>query len=131
MQMITIGLLPPTVTRIGDGAFGRCESLRFLFCVPAPLLHIGREVIYECNRLLTTVEYKFEDDDEEQYTINNDEVIQWLMQQYANLHLHQACSSISLTPQVIVHGIERAMEVDEYQMTALHILCANPHVFLS
>jgi len=27
-----------------------------------------------------------------------------------------------------VHGIECAAEVDEYQMTALHILCANPHV---
>jgi len=26
------------------------------------------------------------------------------------------------------HGIERATEVDEYQMTALHILCTNPHV---
>jgi len=26
------------------------------------------------------------------------------------------------------HGIERATEVDDQQMTELHILCANPHV---
>ena len=26
------------------------------------------------------------------------------------------------------YGIERATEVDNQQMTALHILCANPHV---
>jgi len=61
-------------------------------------------------------------------TINNDEVNQWLMQRYVNLPFHQASSSNSVTPQVIVHGITRAMEVDDQQMTALHILCANPHV---
>jgi len=33
-----------------------------------------------------------------------------------------------ITPQVIVHGIERTTDVDDQQMTALHILCANPHV---
>jgi hypothetical protein len=26
------------------------------------------------------------------------------------------------------HGIERATEVDDHEMTALHILCANPDV---
>jgi len=26
------------------------------------------------------------------------------------------------------HGMERATEVDDQQMMALHILCANPHV---
>jgi len=50
------------------------------------------------------------------------------MQRYANLPFHQACSSISINPQVIERGIERATEVDEYQMTALHILCDNPRV---
>jgi len=43
--------------------------------------------------------------------INNDEVNQWLTQRYANLPFHQACSTISITPQVIVHGIERATEI--------------------
>ena len=52
---------------------------------------------------------------------------------HANFHLHQACSSTSITPHDIEvciqqHGIERATEVDDQQMTALHILCANPHV---
>ena len=39
----------------------------------------------------------------------------------------------SVNPQTIqecidTHGIERATEVDNQQMSALHILCANPHV---
>jgi len=120
--------LPPTVTQIGDYAFADCESLRFLF-LPEDIEHIGNAVVDGCNRLLTTVNYRFDDEDEDDIDpINNDEVNQWLMQRHANLPFHQACSSIYITPQVIVHGIERATEVDEYQMTALHILCANPHV---
>jgi len=49
------------------------------------------------------------------------------------LHLHEACSS-TITPHEIEvciqeHGIELSTEqVDDQQMTALHILCANPNV---
>jgi len=100
--------------------------------LPETIEDIGTDVVYGCDRLLTTVKYneddEFEDDEEEEHRIHNDAVNQWLMQRYANLPFHQACFSISITPQVIVDGIERAAEVDEYQMTALHILCANPHV---
>jgi len=131
--------LPPTVTHIGHGAFHDCASLRSLH-VPAPIEDIGDKVVSGCDRLLTTVNYKKDededdedsddgdDDDDEQNSINSDEVNQWLVQRYANLPFHQACSSNAVTPQVIVHRIARAMEVDEYQMTALHILCANPSV---
>ena len=94
--------------------------------MPAEIEHIGLYIIGGCDRLLTTVNYKFDYEDEEQSTLSNDEVNQWLMQRHANLHLHQACSSISITPQVIMHGIERAMEVDDQEMMALHILCGNP-----
>jgi len=131
--------LPPTFTHIGSCAFYNCESLKFCI-LPGTIDHVGHSVFYGCDRLLTTVNYKFDYEDEEDYDddddyfppydepINNDEVNEWMMERYANLPFHQACSSISITPQVIVHGIERATEVDEYRMTALHILCANPHV---
>jgi len=46
-----------------------------------------------------------------------------------SIKLASALSSI-LNDEVCIqeHGIERATEIDEYQMMALHILCANPHV---
>ena len=118
--------LPPTVTHIHDRAFYHCTSLRICI-LPGTIDHIGDSVFYGCDRLLTTVNYEFDDEDEDD-PINNVEVNEWLMQRYANLPFHQACFSISITPQVIVHGIERATEVDDEQMTALHILCLNPHV---
>jgi len=121
--------LPPTVTDIGNMTFCGCESLRF-FYVPGTIEHIGIDVFWGCDRLLTTVKYKIDEDEEdgEVTTINNDEVNEWLMERHAILPFHQACSSISITPQVILQGIERATEVDDQQMSALHILCANPHV---
>jgi len=120
--------LPPTITRIDDGAFNGCTSLRCLN-VPEAIDHIGIDVIWGCDRLLTTANYKFdEEEDGIVDPINSDEVNEWLRQRYGNLPFHQACFSISITTQMIVQGIERAMEVDDQQMTALHILCANPHV---
>jgi len=127
--------LPPTVTYIDDSAFRGCVSLRFLY-VPESIDMLGDGVFLECDGLLTTVKYEYV----ELYshwscseTINNDEVNQWVIQRYANLPFHQACFSTSVTPQEIEvciqeHGIEQATEVDDQQMTALHILCANPHV---
>jgi len=97
--------------------------------VPEGIDHIGSRVFMPCVRLLTTVKYKRSHDGE----YNNDEVNQWLMERHAGLHLHKICSSTAITHQMITHGIvthgmECATEIDEYQMTALHILCANPHV---
>jgi len=48
-------------------------------------------------------------------------------------NLSKVCYSTSVTPQSIqecihTHGIERATEVNDQQMPALHILCTNPHV---
>jgi len=111
--------LPHTVTHIGNQAFAYCKSLRF-FYVPEAIAHLGYYIIRECERILTIA--------------NNDaEVNQWLMQRHADFHLHKACSSTSVTFQGIAgciqeHGIECATEVDDQPMTALHILCANPHV---
>jgi len=119
--------LPPTVTHIGQWVFRDCTSLRFLH-VPEAIEDIGIDIVSGCDRLLTTVNYIADENYDEQNSINSDEVNQWLMQRYANLPFHQACFSNAVTPQVIVHRIARAMEVDEYQMTALHILCANPSV---
>ena len=52
---------------------------------------------------------------------------QRLRQRHANLPYHQACFSTSINPQEIQvcfqeHGIERATEVDDQQMTVLHML---------
>ena len=122
--------LPSTVTRIDDLAFDGCTSLRF-FCMPEAIDHIGNKVVLGCDQLLTTVQYAYDEDDIE--PINNDEVNQWLMQRHANLYLHQSCFSTLVNRHQIEvciqrHGIEWATEVDDQQMTALHILCANPHV---
>jgi len=121
-ESLQSAFLPPTVTYIGNNAFTDCESLRF-FYVPEDIEHIGREVLEGCDPLLTTVKYGMCNNG----STDNHEVNQWLMQRHANLPFHQACCSISITPQVIVQGIERATEVDDQQMTALHIRCANPH----
>jgi len=96
--------LPPTITQIADMAFCGCTSLRFCI-LPDPIEHIGHEVFQGCDCLSTTVS-------------NN---------------LSKVCSSTSVNSQSIqecidTHGIERAMEVNDQQLTALHILCANPHV---
>ena len=121
--------LPPTITRIDDQSLMGCTSLRS-FYVPETIERIGDGVFLGCDRLLTTVKYNEDDDGN---ILNNAEVNQWLMQQYANLSFHRACSITSITPQGIEgcfeeHGIERATEVDDQHMTVLHILCANPHV---
>ena len=110
-------------------AFGYCESL-ILFDVLESIQHIGEAVVYGCDRLLTTVKYNEDDDGN---ILNGIKVNQWLMQRHDYLPFHQACSSTSITPHDIEgciqeHGIESASEVDDEQMTALHILCANPHV---
>jgi len=121
--------LPPTVNRIDEYAFCSCKSLRFLF-VPEGIDLLGDGVVQICERLLTTVKYKRDANDTHG---NDDEVNQWLMQRHADHHLHKICSSTAITPQMITngiqeHGIERATEVDYQQMTALHIIAANPHV---
>ena len=124
--------LPPTVKHIYGGAFQLCESLRF-FYVPEVIEHIGDRVVLGCDGLLTTVNYKFDYDDEVRYTMNNCEVNAWLMQRNSKFPLHRACSSTDVNPRGVEgcsqeHGIERATEIDDQQMMASHILCANPHV---
>jgi len=96
--------LSPTVTHIGNRAFHGCKSLRFCI-LPDTIDHVGDHVFKRCNRLLTTV---------------------------SNI-LSKVCCSTSVNPQSIqecidTHGIGRATEVNNRQVTALHILCANPHV---
>jgi len=120
--------------RQNNNFFRKKKQQKRICILPDTIDHVGSLVFQGCHRLLTNaVNYEFdcedEDEDEEDYydePINNNEVNEWMMERYANLPFHQACSSISITPQVIVHGIiERATEVDEYRMTALHILCAD------
>ena len=106
--------------------------------MPEAIEHIGDDVLWRCYRLLMRVNYIFDDgddgdEDEDEIIMNSNEVNQWLIQQHDNLPFHQACASTSVTPQRIQgcfqdHGIERATEFDYQQMTALHILCTNPHV---
>jgi len=134
--------LPPTVTHIGDHAFGNCKSLRF-FHVPDTIEHLGDHVVHGCHGLLASFNfnggYNYNNDEVNHwfnggYNYNNDEVNQWLMQRHANFPFHQACSSTHVSSQGIEgciqeHRIERgATDIDDRQMTALHILCANPHV---
>jgi len=122
--------LPPTITHIGGMVFQGCTLLR-IFYLPQAIEHLGEGVVEGCDQLFTTVRY--ERNGRYGFRSNNVEVNQWLMQRHANLYLHQACFSTLLTPHDIeacIHerGIECATETDEYPMTALHILCANPHV---
>jgi len=97
--------LPPTVTHIDHHAFSNCTSLRF--CIfPDTIDHVGDDVFLGCNSRLST-------------RVSN--------------NLSKVCYSTSVNPQMIqecidTHGIERATEVNDQQMAALHILCANPHV---
>ena len=119
---------PSTVTDIGCWAFYNCKSLRFLH-VPESIANIGYGVVLGCDQLLTAVQYNRDEDGGN----NSDEVNQWLMQRHAHLYLHKACFSTLVNRHQIEvciqqHGIERATEVDDQQMTALHILCANPRV---
>jgi len=114
--------LPPTVTHIGYKAFCGCKSLRF-FYVSEEIVHVGGHVFEGCDRLLAALDGNYN---------NDDEVIQRLIQRHANLPFHQACSSTLVTPLTMQvcfqeHGIDQATEVDDEQMTALHILCDNPH----
>jgi len=97
--------LPPTVTHIDHKAFYNCTSLRFCNSFPDVIEHLGDDVFRGCDRLSTTIS-------------NN---------------LSRVCYSTSVTPQslqecIVTHGIERTTEVNDHQMTALHILCFNPHV---
>jgi len=73
--------------------------------LPETIEYVGNYVFAGCNRLSTTV-------------INN---------------LSKVCYSTSVNAQSIqecidTQGIERATKVNNQKMTALHILCANPHV---
>jgi len=127
--------LPPNINRIGDYAFKSCYSLRY-FYVPEEIEHLGVNVVDGCDQLLTTVKYKKDTNAKSNSVaaLNNDEVNEWLMQRHAYLPFHKACTSTSITPPRGIevcfqeHGIERATEVDNQHVTALHILCANPHV---
>jgi len=102
--------LPTTVTCIGIGAFNDCISLRFCN-LPDSIYRIGAGstvLLLGCDRLVST-------------RLGN------------NLFMHKLCYSTSVSPQTVQvciarHGIEHATEVDDQQMAALHILCANPHV---
>jgi len=73
--------------------------------LPDTIYHVGYGVFQGCNRLSSPVS-------------NN---------------LSKVCSSTSINPQPIqecidAHGIERATEGNAQQVTALYILCTNPHV---
>ena len=107
--------LPPTVRHIGNQAFGYCKSLRFCN-LPETIEreHVDNEVFEGCHRLCTRVRIN-----RRSRTVRN--------------NLTKVCYSTSVTSQMInecihTHGIRRTMEIDYEQMTALHILCANPHV---
>jgi len=125
--------LPPAVKQIDDWAFNGCNSLRFLY-VPESIEHIGYKVVYGCTRLLTAVSaVKYSKSDDGHPVANNYDVNEWLKQRHKLLSLHEACYSTSISDHSVseiiqVHGIECATKIDEHQMSALHILCANPHV---
>ena len=123
--------LPPTVlTHINDRVFYHCTSLRYFYVPPEIIdqMGMGEEVFKGCDGLLAAFNFNGEE-----HGYNDNEVHELLRQRYANLPFHQACFSTLVTPQEIEacfqeYGIDRATEVDDQQMTALHILCLNPHV---
>ena len=73
--------------------------------MPESIELVGNDVFRGCDRLSNTVR-------------NN---------------LSKVCYRTSVSHQAIqeyicTHGIQHATEIDNQQMTALHIMCANPHV---
>ena len=102
-ESLQAAFIPPTVTYIGDDAFCDCTSLRFLY-VPETIDHLGQNVFLRCDQLSTTV----------------------------SNYLSKVCYN-TVNPQMIqeciqTHGTELTTKVDDHQKTALHIICANPHV---
>jgi len=115
--------LPSTVNHIDDHAFNNCKSLRSVY-MSDTIEWMGYNVFDGCDQLSAT----FNMNPDHQY--DDDEVNQRLTQYFP---FHQACSSTDVTPLMIEaciqeHGMHRATELDNQQMTALHILCANPRV---
>ena len=125
--------LPPTVTCIGGGAFQYCTSLRFCN-LPEPITHLGQRVFQGCNRLstrrrnnLSKVCYS---------TSVNPQMIQECIQADEERKKRKA-QRLTTRFKSLLSGWTfcrrqwsdlGVIRTDDQQMTALHILCANPHV---
>ena len=120
--------LPSSLRTIGNDAFKGCSSLRFL-SVPATIEVLGSGIVSDCRELLTDSERSR--DDHPMQLSNSDEIHHWLMHRHDDFPLHRVCYSANVTAQdidacITAHGIQYACTVDDQQMTALHVLSANP-----
>ena len=143
--------IPDTVIRIGESAFCGCVSLTYIR-LSTKLEYIGRSAFYNCTSLQAVFLPQTATD------IDRDAFGHCTSLRFCNLpetseidrrriflgcgdqrptkvsnNLSRVCYSTSVTSQSVqecidTHGIACATEVNDRQMTALHILCANPHV---
>ena len=104
--------MPDHITHIEESAFYGCHSLIFIR-LSRNLERIGEMAFYYCKSL--------------------QEVFLPPTATHIRDQAFKVCFSTSINPQTIQeciqeHGIKFTIKVDDQQMPALHILCANPHV---
>ena len=142
--------IPDTVTRIENQAFYGCYSLRFIR-LSTNLVRIGNAAFYNCKSIEAVFlpptaihihRYAFQDCTSLKFCNLPGPIgyiDHWVLEGCAGLsttvrnNLSKVCYITSVTSRSIqecidTHGIERATEINDQQVTALHILCANPHV---
>jgi len=130
--------IPDTITLIEQYAFKGCHSLRSIR-FSLNLQHIERAAFYGCRSLEAV--FLPPTDSQIGYRafmycgslrfINGYDRLSPRLQN--NVAMHKVCFGTSVNRQtiqecIVTHGTACATKVDNQKMTALHILCANPHV---
>ena len=99
-----------------------------------------------CYRLLTTDKCQYSWDDDTGACTNNNEIHTWLQRRHDHCPLHKVCyqyryrfdgTNENITSQSLLrsaihkYGAESASLTDDQQMTAMHILAANPNLTIN
>jgi serine/threonine protein kinase len=134
-----------SVTTIGEYAFCDCSSLTSIE-IPPSVTTIGGFVFQSCSSLEAAAKYHhtFQPktvsenvlrSDHKSYAIFvSEKVTHWLKIRFDNLPLHRVCYGANVTKEKILTCCEdypeKVREVDNANLTALHVLMSNPRVEL-
>ena len=144
--------LPSNVTRIKNGAFSRCKSLRF-FHIPDIVTteSMGDDVAVGCDDLLIDAPVQYEFFGDQNVAMNSQQMNHWLKHRHNDCPLHKICYDVDVTVESIRDCIREqnanvrmdldadaavvdgnvnanaAMKVNNQGMVPLHILSANPY----
>jgi len=134
--------LPPSVAWVGSKAFRDCGSLRICH-IPDTLDFVHGGAFDLCYRILTTnVQYIWDDESESRECTNNHDVNTWLRSRHDECPLHKICYNVNVTADKIHEFIHKhshththgkyphrapSISIDDQQMTAMHVVAANPH----